>query len=214
MTEKVGSVPSASVIVCTHRRPTQLARCLEVIARLRGPSFETIVVENDSPGTGAEAIALAHSARYIHEPTPGLGRARNIGARAATGEVVLYIDDDAEPEPEWVERMLVEFDDPKVVAVAGRIIALTDGSADAETRAREAGFPLGGADRFVIDRGTEHWWARAAFGGIVNGANMAIRRSVFERWPGFDPLLGIGAPIPGGEEGYAFLQLIDRSSPR
>ena len=37
---------------------------------------------------------------------------------------------------------------------------------------------------------------------------MAVRRTAFERWAGFDPRLGSGAPLPGGEESLAFLQLV------
>ena len=130
----------------------QLDRCLAAIARQSVAPTEVLVVDNAPRGDAARRVALARGARYLVEPVPGLGRARNAGARAATGDVLLYTDDDAEPETTWVGRTLDEFADPAVVAVAGRIAPLDDGSAAAQEQARAAGFPLGGDERFALDQ--------------------------------------------------------------
>src|SRR5713101_3274484 len=49
------------------------------------------------------------------------GEARNIGAAAAAGDYFLFIDDDCEPAPDWVEQNIRELEQPKIGAVGGQI---------------------------------------------------------------------------------------------
>ncbi len=100
--------------------------------------------------------------------------------------------------PGWLSALAAEFADPMVMAVAGRILAPHG----------EKVAPPPGSDpalsRRVVDRGIPDWFEIANFGGIGIGANMALRRSAFGRWPGFDERLGRGAVLYAGEDNYAF----------
>lgn len=49
------------------------------------------------------------------------GQARNLGAAAATGEYLLFIDDDCEPAPDWIEQNVAALHQPGVGAVGGQI---------------------------------------------------------------------------------------------
>lgn len=49
------------------------------------------------------------------------GEARNIGARAATGDFFLFLDDDCEPALDWIEQNVRELEQPDVGAVGGQI---------------------------------------------------------------------------------------------
>jgi len=198
-----------TVVICTRDRPAALDRCLGAVRAIAYPSFEVLVVDNGSPAAGAREVADRWGARCVAEPCPGLSRARNRGAREARGEVVAYLDDDAEPEPGWLAGLERELDDPSVMAVAGRIRpARLETAAECLFEAT-GGFTPNRGSRRVVDASTPGWFWLTNFGGVGTGANMAFRRAAFDRWAGFDERLGVGAAIPAGEEHHAFFCLVE-----
>jgi glucosyl-dolichyl phosphate glucuronosyltransferase len=119
-----------TVCICTHNRPRYVHDCLEGLARQTVPpdTFATLLV--DSGSTGDAPAMLRHLAdatprtRLIRIDQPGVSLARNTGAAACGTTYVAYIDDDAIPAPDWVERILdalAEFDPPPAV-LGGRIL--------------------------------------------------------------------------------------------
>jgi cellulose synthase/poly-beta-1,6-N-acetylglucosamine synthase-like glycosyltransferase len=202
-------LPSASVVIATRGRPELLESCLGGVVRQDNRPLEVLVVDNTYGERPTREAALAHGARYIVEPARGLAIARNRGTRESTAEVVAYLDDDAVPERDWLAALLREFLDPLVGAVAGRIIAFKHEGTSISSI--PGGMTFGGLQRIVFDRSTPDWFERANFGGIGQGANMAIRRSALRTWPGFDERLGRGTRVGavGMEEHYAFFSLID-----
>src|SRR5947207_1645838 len=113
-------MPTCTVVVCTHDRPVPLARCLDGLKRLTYPRFKILVVDNGPSTAEARKIAARFGVRYVIEPVPGLSRARNRGARSCETEIVAFIDDDAVPEPDWLTKLISEFEDPRVMVVTGR----------------------------------------------------------------------------------------------
>jgi glycosyltransferase involved in cell wall biosynthesis len=83
-----------SVIIATKDRAARLDAALESL-RLQGttPPMEIVVVDNGSLDDTRQ-IVEKHSARYLFEPVPNRGRARNRGVAAATGTHLLFVDDD------------------------------------------------------------------------------------------------------------------------
>src|SRR5258708_350731 len=201
---------SATVVVCTCKRPLALARCLSAVIRLAYPSFSSVGADDAAGDETGRSIALRHGAAYHPAPVRGVSRARNVGARACATEIVAYLDDDMVPHRDWLARIAVEFAaDAGVIAVAGPVLpmecdALDEAALAAEVRER----PWGGL-RFQVDRASPEWFERANFGGIGDG-NMALRRTAFASWPGFEESIGRGMPVNGGEEHYAFFSLIER----
>jgi glycosyltransferase involved in cell wall biosynthesis len=208
--ENIAVLPSASVVITTYCRPNLLKRCLDGVARQDERPLEILVVDNTQGDEEIRGVALAGGARYVIEPTPGLSWARNRGARESAGEVVAFLDDDAVPETSWLAALLREFSDPRVGAVAGRILASRSGSPS--DRSAGDAVTFGGPQRLVFERSSPDWVERANFGGVGEGPNLAIRRGVFEAWPGFDERLGRGTRfgVVGMEEHYAFFSLIDQ----
>ena len=100
--------PRVSVIVCTYNGARTLKGCLSGLAGLAYPNFEVIVV-NDGSTDDCAAIAGAFSCRLITTPNRGLSSARNTGLEAASGEIVAYIDDDAFPDPHWLQYLVATF---------------------------------------------------------------------------------------------------------
>jgi glycosyltransferase involved in cell wall biosynthesis len=198
------SDPECTVVVCTRQRPAALARCLAALD-LDHPSYEVLVVDNSAGDPDARRLAADAGARYVVIQAPGLSRARNAGARAARGAIVAFIDDDAVPERDWLRRHADALADRSLAASTGRILAAPAGSPAARAYAATGGEDLGEAPS-RLDRGSEGWFERANFGGAGVGANMALRRELFDGW-GFREGLGPVGGLPG-EEHYAFFELV------
>ena len=192
---------SVSVVVCTRDRATSLARCLRALQALAPPPDEIVVVDNASATGATQAAAEAvPGVRYVHEPRPGLDIARNTGARAASGDLVAYVDDDVEVHPGWLAGLRRGFHSPEIVAVTGLVLP-----AELETLAQVAfetewTFNKGFAPKTfgpaffkaTVGRGVPVW-------EIGAGANMAFRREVFGLVGGFDERLDVGAAGCSGD---------------
>jgi cellulose synthase/poly-beta-1,6-N-acetylglucosamine synthase-like glycosyltransferase len=168
--------------------------------------YEVVVVDNAPSDGQAREIAERWGARYLVEPIVGLSRARNTGARACHTQIVVFLDDDAIPEPNWLSELVREFDDPMVMAVTGRILPLSVESEEERILAQLGGSDIGGQGR-KVDKQTPAWFEITYFGGLGSGGNMAIRRRMFDEWPGFDVRLGRGVSMHSGEDNYAFFSI-------
>ncbi len=201
--------PTCSVVVCTRDRPEALDECLAAVSAVTPCASEIIVIDSAPRNAKAEQTAVRWGARYILETRPGLSRARNRAARESTSDILAFIDDDAVPEPGWLEPLLAEFADPKVALVAGRVLPP---DADRDMLPTYAWFGMVdlGPERKVFDRTVPGWYGLTNFGGVGLGANISVRRSVFDGWQGFDERLGVGTRISGHEELKLFFELVER----
>uniref|UniRef100_UPI00286E8B15 glycosyltransferase family 2 protein n=1 Tax=Sandarakinorhabdus sp. TaxID=1916663 RepID=UPI00286E8B15 len=89
-----------SLIICTRNRAGPLGRCLAAVAGIvHDGDWELVIVDNGSTDATAAVVAdFAAQAGFrvvqVHQPVPGLSNARNAGVAAATGELILFTDDD------------------------------------------------------------------------------------------------------------------------
>ena len=199
-------VPDATVVVCTRDRPAQLEACLAALAAQTYPRSEVLVVDNGATGPVAD-ICRQRGVACIHEPIPGLTRARNLGARAARTELVAYIDDDAIAEPGWLAALATEFADSRVAAVVGRTRYMKAWGDRPMSEDEALGEP-GPRPRRVFDRGADGWFALACFGQIGDGNTMAFRCRLLIDAVRFDERLGRGRLVESGDEHVAFMSLI------
>lgn len=184
-----------SVIICTRDRGEALAACLAAIAGQESPPGEVIVVDN-SQDQSARAICDDRTGiRYVHEPRPGLSHARNAGLAAAACPLVAFTDDDVQPAPLWTSEVVRTFRTSDAEAMTGLVLpSRLDASAQVFFQMRMGGF----GTRFVPVRYDRDLYEETLREGphvwrIGAGANMAFRRSVFDRVGLFDPRLGAGA---------------------
>jgi glycosyltransferase involved in cell wall biosynthesis len=192
---------AVSVVVATRDRPQQLRACLESIRRNRVQPIEIVVVDSVCRDAHAVAsIARDAQARLVRTDLPGAGHARNLGASRARGEVIAFTDDDALVDADWVQALAETFADPSVdVAVGPVFVAGSHPRAAMPVRSID---PARDAVRF--SRQDRRWFDRVAFGAIGFGANLAARRSAFQRFGPFRKGLGRGAPIAGDENYFLF----------
>src|ERR1041384_5377606 len=106
----------ASVCICTRNRPAELVETIATISRSTVPVDE-IVVSDDSTGDDTrEALEAAGlDVRYVEGPRVGLGANRNNAVDHATGDVVLFIDDDCHLAADFFERALACREDERVI---------------------------------------------------------------------------------------------------
>jgi glycogen(starch) synthase len=112
-----------SVVVCTYNRAEGLRATLDSLHQQRYPAFEVVVVNGPSTDHTLDVCReRGPSVRVVENPVANLSISRNVGIRAAVGDVVAFIDDDALPEPAWLEQAMPFFDDPNVAGVGGIVI--------------------------------------------------------------------------------------------
>jgi len=195
----MSSAPSFSVLVCTRDRGATLAPTLEALAAHRAAaSWEAIVVDNgsrDATATIARGLAARHAERLrvVDEPVVGLSTARNRGLREARGEIVVFLDDDAEPVDGWLDAYAAAFADPTVASAGGPVEPVYSGELPDWLEPRYLPYLS------VWDLGPEPLELR--YNELPRGANVAYRRSALRPAGDFDPRLGrIGRSLRSCEE--------------
>ena len=96
-----------TVVVCayTERRWESLLRAVESLrSQRRVPEQCVVVIDHNEQLLRRARFSLPDDVEVVASDEPqGLSGARNTGVRAATGDVVAFLDDDAEAEPGWLE---------------------------------------------------------------------------------------------------------------
>lgn len=182
-----------SVIICTYNRSALLEGSIRSIIGQDFPSneYEIVVVDNNSTdGTRAVVEGFASSSsvkiKYVFEGRQGLSNARNTGVRNASGEVIIFTDDDVEADGNWLKEYSTAFKDPEVYSAGGPLKPVWPGKRPEWLTDEFLGFLA--VSEFAEARrngnefkdGNDNPW----------GANMAFRKSVFEEFGGFPEDLG------------------------
>lgn len=194
-----------TVIICTWNRSKSLAGVLTslegCIAAAAGVHWEVLIVDNNSTDdTKAVCEAFARKTpglfRYLSEPQQGKTFALNAGIQQAQGEIIALTDDDLTVSPRWIAEIYKAFHTFECAAVGGKIVPVWN--------CKKPSF---------IDFDGEY--AHPAYGAIVHfdkgeapcqltatvvGANMAVRKSVFEKYGPYRADLNRLKDLLGGED--------------
>jgi GT2 family glycosyltransferase len=179
-----------SIIIPTRDAPEVLGRCLKsIFEKTSYPNFEVLLMDNETTDQSALALMKEYPVRQIPFPNPfNFSRANNLGSAAATGELLLFLNNDTEIIAEdWLQH-LAYYTQQADVGAAGAVLAYEDrtvqhagvalgmrGTADHTMRR----FPLG-ADGYAGSLSC----AREV--SVVTGACLMIRKSVYEEIGGFN----------------------------
>jgi glycosyltransferase involved in cell wall biosynthesis len=193
-------MPKVSILLATAGRPKAILETLGSLAEVPAPTHyttEVLVIENGGRTQLEDHVRRfdqhRFSFRYIHCPQPNKSNALNVGLKAATGDYLLFTDDDVRFPPNWIRDM---------------VFPLEDGSAD---------IVVGGCK--IAPHLMRTWMSRDHRGllasteflnegnmGNFAGVNFSARRQVFEVVPGFDCELG-GGGLGNGEDTLIAYQL-------
>jgi len=175
----------ASVVVCvyTEKRLSQIRAALDSIARQTMPPSQVIVVADHNPAL-CDRLAAEYPDHDVVSSKfeRGLSGARNTGVEHAAGDVVVFLDDDARAQPEWLETLLASYDDESVLGVGGVVLA------DWSSPGRPAWLP----EEFLWVVGCSYRGQPEVKAEVRNpiGANMSFRRSAFDQAGLFDSSVG------------------------
>jgi GT2 family glycosyltransferase len=180
------SVVRASVVVPVHNREGLSRRCLRRVLAELPPDCEVIVVDDASTDATPQLLAeLAGQLRSLRlEQNAGFAAACNAGAAAARGEQLVFLNNDTEPEPGWLEALLDYADEHLEAEVVGaRLLYPTGTIQHAGVVFGQDGYPHNLYTGFPADHPAVN---RARRLQAVTGACMLVRRASFERLGGFD----------------------------
>jgi GT2 family glycosyltransferase len=186
--------PRVSVIVPTYQRAAALEKTL---AALRGVDYprnllEIVVVDDGSTDSTAATVARFPDVRYVRQPNQGVASARNHGARLASGEILMFVDDDIVIAPDNVRRHLEAREDYGECIVAGH--------AEFDPKLRErlektafGRFRLWAEDLIQHDEQMRWGTEGQVEVSTVDTQNMTISRDLFWQVSGFDERFPVGA---------------------
>ncbi len=188
--------PRTSIAICLQYQSTNLRACLSSLAGLPDDGQEILVIDR-APGNrrNREAAEFA-GVGYVCADGPGLAAVRNQALTLASHELVAFIDDRAQVDPQWLRAATRNFADPLVACVTGLVMPQ-----ELTTAAQEIWehyfAPRREFDRRSIDAGAQHFLQAATAGA---GSNMCIRRSMRFRVGPLSEALGAGTPARAGDD--------------
>jgi GT2 family glycosyltransferase len=180
-----------SAVVPTRNRPDHAVPCAGSILSDATDDFELLVVDQSDDDATEQALAAFagdRRFRYIRSSSRGASAARNVGVEQSTAPIIAFTDDDCRVSTDWLQQIRMLFEhDPDAALVFGKV------SIPNELKGR------GFAAEFEPHQRVHYEYPPADVPWGL-GANMIVRRSLFERVGTFDPLLGPGTAFRAGEE--------------
>lgn len=175
--------------MCTHNRCGVLPDVLKDLAASRLPDsseWEVLVVDNNSSDQTREVVegfrAQNPRIHYLFEPRTGKSYALNCGIKHARGEVLAFVDDDVRIDPGWLHHLTSPLSERRWAGVGGRTLVRQKVTLPPWFTFED----FGSIVCAHFDLGNEP----LELGRPPYGANMAFRKSMFEKYGGFRTDLG------------------------
>jgi len=181
-----------SVVVPTIGRKT-LVECLKSLKEQSYENYEVIVVGLSKE---TESIVNSFGFNFLFSPISSASRQRNLGIENAKGEIIVFIDDDAIADKEWLSHLVKHYKNEGVACVGGKVILKILGKVPEFLKDLPAGIFKGFigetllefANHTVIDK------------PLLWASNFSVKKSIFAKVGLFDEELGRSAGNLMGEE--------------
>ena len=183
-----------SIIIPTLNRDKYLRECLISLVRqyFNIDQYEILVIDNgsvDNTKVSTQTISSLfnnHHIRYIYEPEPGLLSGRHRGVLEAKSDILIFVDDDIEADPNWLSAIYESFQDPSVQLVGGRNLPKYETEPPEWLNWFWVDHPFGKwlGELSLLDFGEQ---VREIDANYVWGLNFSIRRQALFDLGGFHP---------------------------
>jgi len=125
--------PSVSVIILNYNGRRFLSKCLSSVLRTRYPSFEVILVDNGSTDESLNvAIDIAATNKRLrivkNSKNLGFGPANNIGFEYATGDYIVFLNNDTAVDPDWLDVLVDVMEKDQTIGLAQSMILSMNGN--------------------------------------------------------------------------------------
>jgi GT2 family glycosyltransferase len=178
--------PSASIVVPVHNRAALTGRCLDAVLAHSPAGSEVIVVDDASTDSTPDVLAgFGDAIRAVRlARNGGFARACNEGARLAQGDLLVFLNNDTEPHPGWLQALRRYLDEhPAAAVVGGKLLYPTGAVQHAGVAIGQDGYPHNLYAGFPAEHPAVNRSRRLQ---AVTGACMLVRRQAFEAAAGFD----------------------------
>ncbi len=184
----------ASILISSHGRPKYLAEAIKSIKKINTKNYELIVVESSPEPLPKNIQKLC--TKYIHNPNYYTScTKRNVSIKNASGDILIFTDDDVDVHKEWANEILKGFEiDQKIYAVVGNTLP-AEGYATSEYE-KYFSFTRKSAKPKIIKKSL----VPLNFLRFGHGNNMAFRREFFKKYGLFDLNLGIASKGMAGDD--------------
>lgn len=168
-----------SIIIPTYNRPRQLHNCLSSLVTLNYPRelFEVIVVDDGSRTEQSAVIGTVVrklDISLVKQKNLGPAAARNVGAKHAKGDFLVFIDDDCYPDVQWLKVLAQQLQKNPQCLIGGRTInALLDN-------------PYAATSQLIFDVVYQHYNANTKHTLFLGANSMAVSVQLFQSLCGFN----------------------------
>lgn len=176
--ENMNSNLSATIIICTFNREELFVNTVKYALNQNHDKLEVLIVDQTKKHTDTTANFLndvKSKITYIFSETPSITKARNIGRLKATGDVLIYIDDDTEFDETFVSNHLAMHERGFDV-VQGRVIENENSPQSDKPLWLSRRLKFTGSDDCENEDKTN----------VVTGCNFSVKKSVADAVGGFD----------------------------
>jgi glycosyltransferase involved in cell wall biosynthesis len=155
-----------SVIIPAYNEEKYIKKCLRSILKQTVKADEIIVVDNNCCDKTA-TIAKKHGAKVVKERVQGMTPARNRGFNAAKYDILARIDADAIAPPDWIEKIVKNFESKNIDALSGPVVYYDFPMIPKSANFSKIAFKSLG----LVSRGRKY----------LTGANMALTKKIWEK---------------------------------
>jgi glycosyltransferase involved in cell wall biosynthesis len=190
-----------SVLVPTYRRCKDLERCLEALKQQSCLATEVLVIVRDTDQETHQFLQAYNdtplSLKVLTVTRPGVIAAMNLGLDHSIGDLIAITDDDAEPHPDWLEKIEAHFlADQSIGAVGGRDFVYEYGNTSPLALPSDILLPVGTLQwigRIIGNHHIGHGLPRNV--DFLKGVNSSYRKSAIQHSRFDERLKGSGAQV-------------------
>lgn len=176
----------ATIVILTYNNLDLNKNCIESVFKYTTGDFEVIVVDNGSQDKTAEYLANLKNSRIkiiLNKKNLGFAKGNNLGAKKASGDILVFLNNDTKVTKGWLEPLIKELDNEKTGIVGPKMLY-------SDSRIQHAGLVISSehlprhiyrlfpSDFKPANQKREY--------KAVTGACLVIKRNLWEKVGGFD----------------------------